>query len=361
MTSSDDDLAWRLKRELHAEAARLIPAQDGLSQIRAQLRSRSASPLWGGLRVDAERYGLYLRHLAAEAADWVVVQTRRIPFPGRARGADDSAGRPAGARPGMVWLRPVLAVAAVSIVAGTAAAVPGLRHAITNIGSSGTGSTTSVTGRGGGSGEGTGQKNPNGTNPGAHTGTTATATPSPSATCTNAAKPVPSAKASPTRSKGSAVSPTVAPAQSSPAATPTTAPASPTAAPTTPTGSSDPTPTGTSAAPSGGGSGTTDSTHLTKLKPCQGPTLPASAAAASASELPTAIPAPAQTSAQVYEPPAVPTVPVTPPASTSPGTSSAATGSTASPSATSRDGSGSAWSQGFATARGCRRHPHPGC
>ncbi len=164
MTSSDDDLSWVLRRELNAEAARLAAAQDGLSQIRAQLRSRPSvpvwGPLWGGLRVDAERYGLRARHLAAEAADWIVGMTGRIPLLGR---RDRGEGR-SGAQPGLAWLRPVLAVAAVCIFAGTAAAVPGLRHAITNIGSSGSGSTTSVTGKGGGSGLGTGQRNSSGGN-----------------------------------------------------------------------------------------------------------------------------------------------------------------------------------------------------
>jgi hypothetical protein len=356
MTSSDDDLAWRLKRELHAEAARLVPAQDGLSQIRAQLRLRSASRLWGGLRVDAERYGLHLRHLAAEGADWVVVQTRRVPFPGRSRGAHDDAGT----RPGVVWLRPVLAVAAVCIFAGTAAAVPGLRHAITNIGSSGAGSPSSVTGHGGGSGAGTGQRISGGHGQGGTgTGTTATASPSPTSTCLNAAKPVPSVLGTPTRSGSSGVAPAVAPTTSSPAAPPTIVPASPTESPTTPTGSSDPTPTGTSAAPSGGGDGTTDSAHLSMAKPCPGPTPPnsASASSASASQLAPVIPAPVQTSARVYEPAATPTASVTPPASTS---SSPAADNASTPSATSTD-TGSPWSQGFDTARGCRRHPHPGC
>ncbi|HEY0718817.1 MAG TPA: hypothetical protein VGD68_14465 [Streptosporangiaceae bacterium] len=365
MTSSDDDLAWRLRRELHAEAARLMPAQDGLSQIHAQLRSRSSAPWWGGLRVDAERYGLHLRHLAAEAADWVVVQTRRIPFPGRSRGEHDGARRPAGARPGLVWLRPVLALAAVCIFAGTAAAVPGLRHAITSMGSSGTGRTTSVTGHGGGSGYGTGQQAPNGNHPaGTHAGATATASPSPGPTCTNQAKPVPSVLATPTRGSSPEATPAVSPVSSPPVAAPTTAPASPTESPTTPTGSSDPTPTGTLGAPSGGGDGTTDSTHLAGTNPCHlpGPTPPgtASASSASASQLAPVIPVPTQTSAQVYKPAVTPTASPTPSASPS---SSAPAGS-ATPSATSTStstGSGSPWSKGFTTARGCRRHPHPGC
>src|SRR3984957_13680278 len=128
MTSSDDDLSWLLRRELHAEAARLTPAQDGLGQSRGQLGSRSA---WhhfaGGLRVDAERYGLHARYLAAEAADAVL---RLLRF-----ASGRSGGERHGSRPAMVWLRPVVALAAVCIFAGTAAAVPGVRHAITNIGS----------------------------------------------------------------------------------------------------------------------------------------------------------------------------------------------------------------------------------
>jgi hypothetical protein len=360
MTSSDDDLSWVLRRELNAEAARRQAAQDGLSQIRAQLGSRPAvpvwGPLWGGLRVDAERYGLRARHLAAEAADWIVGLTGRIPFRGR---RDRAEGR-AGTQPGLVWLRPVLAVAAVCIFAGTAAAVPGLRHAITNIGSSGSGSTTSVTGHGGGSGLGTGHKSSGGNNaPGANQGVSATATPSATATCSTPAKSLPSAKASPDSSGGAAVSPTVTPAPSSPVATPTTEPASPTETPTSPTGSSGPTPTGTSGAPLNGGGPPTDSAHLSKLDPCQGPTLKgsASAAAAGASQIPAAIPTPLQTRAQVEQPA------VTPATSSAPATPSGTTSSSvpASPSATSTS-TGSPWSQGFETARACRHHHrHPGC
>src|SRR6201996_4913981 len=201
MTLSDDDLRWVLRRELNAEAARLSAAQDGLSQIRARLGSQPAIPLWGplrgGLRVDAERYGLRARHLAAEAADWVIGQARRIPFrPGRDRGQRDQAGSRTGARPGIVWLRPVLAMAAVCIFAGTAAAVPGLRHAITNIGSSGSGHTTSVTGHGGGSVQGHGSVQGGGNGPaGGQVGVTSSASPSPSTSCPP--KPLPSAKASP--------------------------------------------------------------------------------------------------------------------------------------------------------------------
>jgi len=362
MTSPDDDLSWVLRRELNAEAARLSPAQDGLSQIRAQLRSRPSvpvwGPLWGGLRVDAERYGLHARHLAAEAADWIVSMTGRLPFPGRR----DHAESRAGARPGLVWLRPVLAVAAVCIFAGTAAAVPGLRHAISNIGSSGSGSTTSVTGHGGGSGLGTGQHNPSGGNgaPGGRVGATTSATPSPSATCTNLAKPLPKAKASPA-SSGHAVSPTVAPAQSSPAATPTTEPASPTQTPTPPTGSSDPTPTDTSGAPLGSSGPPVDSAHLSNTgTTCVGPFKgSASAAAAGASQIPSAIPTPLQTSARVEEPAVTPATSAAATPATPPGTASS--GDPATPSATSTSSSGSPWSQGFETARACRHHPHAGC
>ena len=151
MTSSDDDLSWLLRRELHAEAARLTPAPDGLGQIRGQLESRSAwHHFTGSLRVDAERYGLHARHLAAEAGDAVM---RLLRF-----ASGRSGGERHGSRPGMVWLRPVVALAAVCIFAGSAAAVPGVRHAITTIGSSNTGSTTPVNGSGGGNGAGTGQR-----------------------------------------------------------------------------------------------------------------------------------------------------------------------------------------------------------
>lgn len=364
MTSSDDDLSWVLRRELNAEAARLAAAEDGLSQIRAQLRSRRSVPVWGplrgGLRVDAGRYGLHARHLAAEAADWIVGRAGRIPFPGRRNRADGRAR----AQPGVAWLRPVLAVAAVCICAGTAAAVPALRHAITNIGSSGSGSTTSVTGKGGGSGLGTAHRSSGGNGaPGGQAGATASATPSPSATCTSLAKPLPEAKTSPASSGGAAVSPAVTPAQSSPAA-PTTEPASPTQTPASPTGSSGPTPTDTSGAPLDTSGPPTDSTYLSGLSPCQGPTLKgsASAAVAGAAQIPAAIPTPLQTSAQVERPAVTPasSAPATPSGTasssdpaTSPATSTGSSGSTSS--------SGSPWSQGFETARACRHHPRPGC
>src|ERR1700743_2448849 len=153
MTPSDDDFSWLLRRELHAEAAKLTPAQDGLGQIRGQLGSRSAfQRFWGGVQVDAQRYGLHARHLLAEVGYAILTALRFVA------GWPSSDSR-SGAHRGMVWLRPIVAFAAVCIFAGTAAAVPGLRHAITNIGSSNSGSTTSVNGTGGGgSGAGTGQR-----------------------------------------------------------------------------------------------------------------------------------------------------------------------------------------------------------
>jgi hypothetical protein len=361
MTSSDDDLSWVLRRELNAEAARLAAAQDGLSQIRARLGSRPSvpvwGPLWGGLRVDAERYGLRARHLAAEAADWIAGLTGRIPFPGR---RDRTEGR-TGAQPGLGWLRPVLAVAAVCIFAGTAAAVPGLRHAISNIGSSGSGHTASVTGHGGGSVQGHGSVQGGGNGPaGGQVGVTASASPSPSTSCPP--KPLPSAKASPAGS-GAAVSPTVPPAQSSPATTPATTP-TPAQTPTSPTGSSGPTPTDTSGAPLGGSSEppTSTSSHLRGgIKSCGISTLKgsASAAAAGASQIPTAIPTPLQTSGQVEQPAVTPesSSASAPATATSPASSS----DPDTPSASSTSSSGSPWSQGFETARACRHHPHPGC
>ena len=77
MTSPDDDLGRLLRRELHAEAARFTFAENGLSQIRERLRSRSLFPFWGGLRVDAERYGYRVRYVAAEAVAWLFSQARR--------------------------------------------------------------------------------------------------------------------------------------------------------------------------------------------------------------------------------------------------------------------------------------------
>src|SRR6202012_4117315 len=138
-TPSDDDLSWLLRHELHAEAARLTAAQDGLRQIRGQLGSRSVFQRWrGGLRVDAVRYGLRARHLLAEAGSGVLAALRYVAgLPSRSETGERSG-------TGLVWLRPVVALAAVCLFAGTAAAVPGRRHAITNIGSCGGGGTTSV-------------------------------------------------------------------------------------------------------------------------------------------------------------------------------------------------------------------------
>ena len=62
---------------------------------------------------------------------------------------------------GTAWLRPVIALAAVCLFAGTAMAVPGVRHAIVNIGSSSSGSTTPG-GTGGANSNGSGQKIPGG-------------------------------------------------------------------------------------------------------------------------------------------------------------------------------------------------------
>ena len=77
MTWFDEDLRRLLARELKAEAARFTPAEDGLSRIRGRLRSRPSFPLWGGLRVDAERYGYHLRYVAAEALAWLFRPARR--------------------------------------------------------------------------------------------------------------------------------------------------------------------------------------------------------------------------------------------------------------------------------------------
>ena len=165
MTSSDDDLRKLLARELKAEAARFTPAEDGLSRIRGRLRSRPSFPLWGGLRVDAERYGYRLRYVAAEALAWLFSLARRgwqVPS-GRfkttpaaqealaaggvsARGRHSGAGAVSGLRAtyqrvGTVGLRLVVAFAAVCLFAGTALAVPGVRNAIGSIASSSSGGT----------------------------------------------------------------------------------------------------------------------------------------------------------------------------------------------------------------------------
>ncbi len=270
MTPSDDDLSWLLRRELHAEAARLTPAPEGLGQIRGQLGSRSAwHHFTGSLRVDAERYGLHARYLAAEAGDAVL---RLLRF-----ASGRSGGERHGSRPAMVWLRPVVALAAVCIFAGTAAAVPGVRHAITNIGSSTTGSTTPVNGSGGGNGAGTGQRingsgNGGGNSaPGQGSGASLSASPNPSATCTTPAKAVPSVKPSKTKSGKATVKPAVSPATSTPAGTPSDS-STPAPTPSGPTASDTPVP-GTSAPVKNSAS---DSTHLSAARPCQGPTPPGS-------------------------------------------------------------------------------------
>ena len=178
MTSPDDDLSRLLRRELHAEAARFTFAQDGLSQIRERLRSRSLSPCgaasvwmrsgtatgfvtslqrrWPGFLVKPGGAGRIRR--GHSETTWPLPRSgrprsrgvrrsgtrgrRRFPYPG----AYD--------RFGTAWLRPVLAVAAVFLFAGTAMAVPGVRHAIVNIGSSSSGGGTSATGAGGTNGTG---------------------------------------------------------------------------------------------------------------------------------------------------------------------------------------------------------------
>ena len=170
MTSFDDDLRKLLARELKAEAARFTPAEDGLSRIRGRLRSRPSFPLWGGLRVDAERYGYRLRYVAAEALAWLFSLARRgwqVPSgrfkttpATRVTAAPDAlaasgvsagvrhfgAGAVSGLRAtyqrvGTVGLRLVVAFAAVCLFAGTAFAVPGFRNAIGSIASSSSGGT----------------------------------------------------------------------------------------------------------------------------------------------------------------------------------------------------------------------------
>ena len=179
MTSSDDDLRRLLARELKAEAARFTPAEDGLSRIRGRVRSRPSFPLWGGLRVDAERYGYRLRYVAAEALAWLFSLARRgwqvpsgrfkttpasqvttapdtlaaagVSAQARHFGAGAVSGlRVTYQRVGTVGLRLIVAFAAVCLFAGTAFAVPGFRNAIGSIASS----SSSGTGTGGGTGGG---------------------------------------------------------------------------------------------------------------------------------------------------------------------------------------------------------------
>ena len=187
MTWSDEDLRRLLARELKAEAARLTPAEDSLSRIRGRLRSRPSFPRWGGLRVDAERYGYHLRYVAAEALAWLFRHARRgwQEPPGRSTttpatrvtaiswGSQAAHGVPSGARRlaagagsgfrgayqrlGTTGLRLVVAAAAVCLFAGTALAVPGFRHVVSSITSSTSGNTTSNTGTGGADSNGNGQ------------------------------------------------------------------------------------------------------------------------------------------------------------------------------------------------------------
>jgi hypothetical protein len=358
MTPSDDDLSWLLRRELHAEAARLAAAHDALGQIRGRLGSRSVlQRWWGGLRVDAEQYGLHGRHLAAEAGDAALRLLRFLV--GR------SGGERHGSRPGLAWLRPVVALAAVCIFAGSAAAVPGVRHAITTIGSSGKGSSTSVNGTGGGSGAGTGQRIGGGGGggngaPGQSSGTIVPASPKPSLTCANSAKTVPSAAPTATKPGHATVSPAVSPASSTPAATPTDTP-TPTNTPTDPTGSGTPVPA--SSAPVK--NNVSDSSHLSSARPCQGPTLPksgsASASSRSASQLPAAQPAPTTSETPASTPStasATPSVSSTPTASVS-STHSGGTGRSSSPwSAGSGAGAGAGGGAGAGAASSNDRSHH---
>ena len=194
MTSADDDLRRLLARELHAEAARFAPAEDGLRRIHGRLRSRPSFPLWGGLRVDAERYGYRVRYVAAEALAWLFSLARRgwqVPS-GRfkttpatqataapaTRAAHTADGVSAGTRRfgagafsgfrvtyqwvGTIGLRLVVTVAAVCLFAGTALAVPGVRHVIGSLASSSSGGPGSGGGTGGtgGTGGGTGPAGP---------------------------------------------------------------------------------------------------------------------------------------------------------------------------------------------------------
>ncbi|MBV9795894.1 MAG: hypothetical protein JO016_18360 [Actinobacteria bacterium] len=358
MTPSDDDFSWLLRRELHAEAARLTPAQDGLSQIRGQLGSRSVfTRWWGGVRVDAQRYGLHARHLLAEAADGLLRSLRWVA------GRSSEATRD-GARRGIVWLRPVVALAAVCIFAGTAAAVPGVRHAITNIGSSGNGSTTSVNGQGGsggGTGAGTGIRQSGGGSPQPGGGTSTTASPSPGSTCSSV-KAVPSVKPSGTKSGAATPTPTVTPTGSV-SATPTTTPTT-TPTPADSTGAGSPTPSDSSPSkrhhPHTGATSTSTSTQLSNVQPCHGPTPPPSgkgaAASNGASQLQTALPTPA-TEAPVSTPST--TAAATPTQSSTPTATASGASDPASTSSTTK--SGSPWSAGFQKARGCRHHHQLHC
>ena len=210
------------------------------------MRSRPSFPLWGGLRVDAERYGYRLRYVAAEALAWLFSLARRgrqVPS-GRSKttpatqvtAAPDAlaaggvsagvrhfgAGAVSGLRAtyqrvGTVGLRLVVAFAAVCLFAGTAFAVPGFRNAIGSIASSSSGGTGPGGGTGGASSNGTGHPLPGvaGVPTGPRGTGKYTASPSPTSTCVNPTKTVP--KANPTTPG------MVAPV---PSITPTTAPTS---------------------------------------------------------------------------------------------------------------------------------------
>jgi hypothetical protein len=377
MTPSDDDLRWLLRRELHAEAARLASSQDGLRQIRGRLGSRSSfTRWWGGVRVDAQRYGLHTRHLLAEGADALLRSARFVAGRPSGRGGEERDG----VHRGIVWLRPVVALAAVCIFAGTAAAVPGVRHAITTIGSSGSGNTTSVNGQGGsggGSGAGTGVRQGNGNSPpGQGGGTSTTASPSPTSTCEPATRTVPSAKPSGTRSGSATATPTRTPSTGPASATPTV---TPTVTPTDSTEPGSPTPTSSPTwrrhhPHARTSTSTSTSTHLSDVRPCPGPTPPEKGTAASngAFQLHTAVPAPTVSEAPAARTPsstapASPTVSSTPAgtASSAPATASSASATARSASATASpsrdDRSGSPWSKGFGKARSCRHHHQLHC
>jgi hypothetical protein len=364
MTSSDDDLRKLLARELKAEAARFTPAEDGLRRIRGRLRSRPSFPLWGGLRVDAERYGYRVRYVAAEALAWLFRPARRIwqvppgqstitsaaavtavspaspaidGAPGAVRrlAAEAGSGFRAGyQRVGTAWLRPILAVAAVCLFAGTAMAVPGFRHVVSNITSSTSGNTTSNTGTGGGGSNGNGQQVSGGrgsTGSGGN-GKVVTASPSPTSTCSPAAKNPPKVSKTP-QLLLPAAAPSTAP--TIPVLPTPTKSAAPTTAPTTPgpTDSPVPTPTDTTPASGLGSPTTTQSAYTVKSKLCKGPTppaTPAQPASASASKLPSAAPSAAQPAVQPAVQPTGLASPTTSPASSASASASASSGASTS-------------------------------
>ena len=102
----------------------------------------------------------------------------------------------------------MIALAAVCLFAGTAMAVPGVRHAIVNIGSSSSGNTTPAGGTGGANSNGSGQKIPGGsgvTGPrGRGNGNVTVTNPSASTTCSPAVKAPPKAATAPSRLGGTA-------------------------------------------------------------------------------------------------------------------------------------------------------------